>query len=106
MFDAQGVVLDSTLSLTAKNERLKALGLRAVNVGQFFISKYMVLTVHKNAFWSVANSDPHEASAFDELHANAAGLGGKHLWPELQKHIEQLGRSAIGKVDRQYVPFI
>ncbi|KAJ7278682.1 hypothetical protein C8J57DRAFT_1434112 [Mycena rebaudengoi] len=35
----------------------------------------------ENAFWNVANSDPHKALSFDRLHAHASGLWGGHLFP-------------------------
>ncbi|EKM49412.1 uncharacterized protein PHACADRAFT_33470 [Phanerochaete carnosa HHB-10118-sp] len=80
------VVLDDTLSRTHKNELLKPLGLRA----------------EQNAFWLVANSDPHEALSVDRLHANAGGLSSNHLWPTFQDCVEKaLGRSAMGQIDQQ-----
>ncbi|KAI0073150.1 hypothetical protein K474DRAFT_1710969 [Panus rudis PR-1116 ss-1] len=55
----------------------------------------------QNAFWIVENSDPFKAVSFDRLHAYHEGLWGKHIWPELQKHIELLGREAAQSVDNQ-----
>lgn len=55
----------------------------------------------QNAFWSIANSDPYEAIAFDRLHANHSGLFGKHLWVEFQKIAKGIGRQAMGKIDQQ-----
>ena len=56
----------------------------------------------KNAFWSVALSDPHAALAFDRLHTFHGGLFGRHLWPELQVIIEALGRGAMATVNELY----
>ncbi|KAG6914446.1 hypothetical protein DXG01_017229 [Tephrocybe rancida] len=47
-----------------------------------------------NAFWGIRNSDPHEALAFDEMHMNDHGLGGKHLWPKTQAVIKEAGGSS------------
>lgn len=33
-------------------------------------------------------------------------MGGKHIWPELQRHIENLRGEAIEKVNSQYVPML
>ena len=57
-------------------------------------------------FWTVNFSDPHAASSFDLMHNNAHGIGGKHIWPELQRHINNLCASgeAIEKVNLQFVP--
>ncbi|TFK32475.1 hypothetical protein BDQ12DRAFT_773338 [Crucibulum laeve] len=56
-----------------------------------------------NAFWEIAHSDPHATISWDWLHSHSAGLGGKHLWPELQEYLkhEPFQRSDRQKVDDQ-----
>lgn len=39
----------------------------------------------------------------DRLHTNNAGKFGHHLWPELQKMLEHMGRNAMTKVEEKYV---
>ena len=53
--------------------------------------------------WIVANSDPHAALAFDRLHVNHGGLFSDHLWDHLQILAENAGRTAMAKIDEQYV---
>lgn len=48
-------------------------------------------------------SDPHLALSWDGMHAHDHGLGGKHIWPAIQKYIKQYGRDGPTKVDQQYV---
>ena len=52
---------------------------------------------------TVRFSDPYQAISWDGMHAHDHGLGGKHLWPALQKYIKQYGRAGPAKVDDQYV---
>ncbi|TFK61559.1 hypothetical protein BDN72DRAFT_438464 [Pluteus cervinus] len=73
------------ITKTASEEILKALGLRDVD----------------NVFWGINYSDPYEALSFDPLHNYASGLGGRHIWPRLSRHIEDLGRSSLGLLDYQ-----
>ncbi|KAG1884708.1 hypothetical protein F4604DRAFT_1676803 [Suillus subluteus] len=42
------------------------------------------------------------ALLFDCLHTNHEGLGGKHLWNELQKTINGVGREAACKIDKGF----
>jgi hypothetical protein len=44
---------------------------------------------------------PHIALSWDHMHNYAHGLGEKHIWPEIQRHIEELGRQASKMVDSQ-----
>ncbi|KAL4248361.1 hypothetical protein ABKN59_009698 [Abortiporus biennis] len=53
----------------------------------------------ENAFWNVANSNPHHTLSFDHLHAYHLGLFGDHLWPELQILVEKIGPHAKSLVD-------
>jgi len=57
----------------------------------------------QNAFWSVANSDPHAALSWDRMHAYHSGLFRKHIWPVLQTAITNLGCEEIRVTDYQYV---
>ncbi|KIM66047.1 hypothetical protein SCLCIDRAFT_111742, partial [Scleroderma citrinum Foug A] len=52
-----------------------------------------------NAFRTVSNTDVHRALSMDRLHTNNAGKFGHHLWPELQKILERMGRSKMAKVE-------
>ena len=40
------------------------------------------------------------------MHNNAHGMGGKHIWPELQRHVNDLHGEAIEKVNDQFVPML
>ncbi|TFK32476.1 hypothetical protein BDQ12DRAFT_773340 [Crucibulum laeve] len=75
-----------------REEILKKKGLRPITAS----------TSH-NAFWEIAHSDPHATISWDWLHSHSAGLGGKHLWPELQEYLkhEPFQRSDRQKVDDQ-----
>ncbi|KAJ3559044.1 hypothetical protein NP233_g11364 [Leucocoprinus birnbaumii] len=53
----------------------------------------------QNAFWDLSHSDPHQALSFDRMHNNAHGVGGKHLWPLIQKYTEQLPRESRKAID-------
>ncbi|KAI0683249.1 hypothetical protein BC835DRAFT_1423488 [Cytidiella melzeri] len=73
-------------SKKAKEAALKPLGLRAV----------------KNALWDVENSDVHEATSFDCLHAYIIGLFQKHLLPEIKTLLEDMGRWAETTFDEGF----
>ncbi|KAI0700322.1 hypothetical protein BC835DRAFT_1304172 [Cytidiella melzeri] len=73
-------------SKKAKEAALKPLGLRAV----------------KNALWDVENSDVHEATSFDRLHAYIIGLFQKHLLPEIKMLLEDMGRWAETTFDEGF----
>jgi hypothetical protein len=49
----------------------------------------------------MAFSDPHQALSFDRLHFNHGGLFSDHIWAQMKRHIESLGRHAIKHVDDQ-----
>ena len=57
--------------------------------------------LYQNVFWTVQFSDPHQVLSWDHMHNYAHGLGGKHIWPEIQRHIEALGCEALKWVDDQ-----
>ncbi|KAI0087064.1 hypothetical protein BDY19DRAFT_995481 [Irpex rosettiformis] len=59
-----------------KDEKMKQIGLRNVY----------------NAFWDIANTDVHQAISFDRLHAYIIGLWKQHLFEELKRVINSLGR--------------
>lgn len=54
-------------------------------------------------FWSLRNSDPYKALSFDRLHTNHLGLFKDHLWRETKQAVQEMGRSAVGKVEDQSV---
>ncbi|KAJ7757236.1 hypothetical protein DFH07DRAFT_868144 [Mycena maculata] len=58
-----------------------------------------------NAFWKVGNSDPHRAISYDPLHADDGGFWGDHLFAQIKARVTELGRSAIVKIDAQYIFF-
>ena len=51
-------------------------------------------------------SDPHQAVSFDEMHSNDHGLGGKHLFPEIKRQIQLLGRKSVEMADAEYIDFL
>jgi hypothetical protein len=48
-------------------------------------------------------SDPFKAISWDRMHSYAHGLGGKHIWPIIEKYITDDGRGAIRRVDERYM---
>ncbi|EPQ59138.1 hypothetical protein GLOTRDRAFT_103193 [Gloeophyllum trabeum ATCC 11539] len=54
-----------------------------------------------NVFWKICLSDPYLALCFDRLHAYHGGLFGRHIWPQLKEYVEDLGRTAGDKLDKQ-----
>jgi hypothetical protein len=89
-------------NVTATEKYLQQYGLRNVEVCSPVYMQTVYLTLVKNAFWGVENSDPHRALSWDRLHAYHQGLF-KRLWTELQKYISALGPKALSQVDEQYV---
>jgi hypothetical protein len=58
----------------------------------------------QNAFWMLGPmSDPHQAVAFDELHAFSSGVFGKHAWPLTCAIIIAMGSWATEQVDTRQV---
>ncbi|KAI6157711.1 hypothetical protein BKA82DRAFT_131015 [Pisolithus tinctorius] len=53
-----------------------------------------------SAFREVKNMDVYRALCWDRLHANCAGKFGDHLWGELVRILETMGRQTMGKVER------
>ncbi|KAM6495342.1 hypothetical protein JOM56_009965 [Amanita muscaria] len=86
--ESQRLYDEATVATTKamQNEILKAQSLRLV----------------PNAFWTVQHSDPHRTLSWDRMHNYPHGLGGKHIWPLLKKHIEDLPRSCAALVDNGY----
>jgi hypothetical protein len=87
-------------------EELKNQGLRPIWVE--FLLYYMpiqicadLLSFFQNAFWDIKNSDPFKALSWDHMHNYAHGLGGKHLWPLVEKYLQDLGRTNAHTVDKQ-----
>lgn len=105
--DIKAIVLNTALNRTRKDELLKPMGMRAEQVSKSTsisqIQEFLHFPLHQNAFWLVANSDPHEALSVDRLHANAGGMTSDHIWPTFQDHVDKmLGRQAMGQIDQQY----
>lgn len=48
-------------------------------------------------------SDAHRAQTPDRLHTNHGGVFPVHLWGQMKRHLDALGRKAIEQVDAQYV---
>lgn len=40
------------------------------------------------------------------MHNNPHGIGGKHIWPELQRHITILRGEAVEKINQQFVSIL
>ena len=76
---------------------IKVCTLSSVGTRMIFCTKHEFW----NTFWSVQFSDPHAATAFNHIHNNAHGTGGKHILPELKCHIKDLGGSKMDKIDEQ-----
>jgi len=91
--------------LKDRKAKLKAVGLRDVDVRlRFYYPRFVPLpTTRKNVFWKIKNSDPFEALSFDRLHTLPGGMFRHHLWGDLKKCIEELGREAAAKIDDMYV---
>ena len=53
-----------------------------------------------NAFFDIANSNPFRALSVDRMHSGSHGLGGKHIWPEIQEYIGACGRGSMREVDK------
>jgi len=53
------------------------------------------LNLSKNAFWSIANSDPYRAVSYDTLHSDDIGKWGKHLWPLLLDVLGNLRKKGV-----------
>ncbi|KAJ7201091.1 hypothetical protein GGX14DRAFT_659051 [Mycena pura] len=45
----------------------------------------------ENFFWSLPNSDPYSANAYDLLHSDEGGKWGKHIWPLLLDVLKAAG---------------
>ncbi|KAL0564298.1 hypothetical protein V5O48_017752 [Marasmius crinis-equi] len=56
----------------------------------------------QNAFLSIANSDPYSAVSFDLLHFFNSGLWGDHMFPQLKKHVANIGRAANVALDNRF----
>ncbi|KAG1726802.1 uncharacterized protein EDB91DRAFT_1239606 [Suillus paluster] len=52
-----------------------------------------------SSFGVLEHTDVHRALLHDKLHFNNKGLFSDHMWPELQKWVECLGRQATVQID-------
>ncbi|KAG2043250.1 hypothetical protein BDR03DRAFT_1005327 [Suillus americanus] len=52
-----------------------------------------------SSFGILEHTDVHRALSHDKLHFNDEGLFSDHMWPELQKWVERLGRQAAVQID-------
>ncbi|KAK6996136.1 hypothetical protein R3P38DRAFT_3222724 [Favolaschia claudopus] len=90
-------------SAEAGENLLKGLGLRKVEVAHFSSHFFQaVSSKFQNAFWNVANSDPHHATSFERLHSNHSGIGGDHLIGQVKARLENLEGRAAAKVDKHF----
>ncbi|KAF8956317.1 hypothetical protein BDZ97DRAFT_1907242 [Flammula alnicola] len=87
--ETEKIIAESRV-LNAKEgeELLKANGLRAIDL--------------KNAFMSVAWSDPHEILSYDHMHNDSHGLGGKHLYSSVLTYLKASGRDELAELDRRF----
>ncbi|KAF8495052.1 hypothetical protein BU17DRAFT_72535 [Hysterangium stoloniferum] len=60
---------------------------------QCLVHKDELTKLTKNAFWTIANSDPYSAVSYDTLHSDDLGKWGKHLFPKM---VEVLGNMKQG----------
>jgi hypothetical protein len=97
----QGLLQEADASLTreAAEELLKEYGLRDVKVISFPLVHTIITDRAKNSMWTIANSDPHKATSWDQMHAYAGGLWDDHIWKEIKCHLLRLGDRASAQVD-------
>jgi hypothetical protein len=57
----------------------------------------------KNAFMTVAWSDPHEILSYDRMHNDSHGIGGKHILPTVLKYLKASGRNVLAELDKRFV---
>ena len=57
----------------------------------------------KNAFMTVAQSDPHEILSYDRMHNDSHGIGGKHLFLIVLKYLKASGRNMLTQLDKRSV---
>lgn len=58
---------------------------------------------NQNVFWKVRNANLHQVISYDLLHADDCGFWGDHLFTQIKARVMELGRSAIVKIDVQYI---
>ncbi|KAJ3548840.1 hypothetical protein NM688_g5244 [Phlebia brevispora] len=72
--EVKAIILNTALSATAKDNQLKALGMRNVY----------------NVFWDVPHLNSYKAISFDRLHFNHIGLFADHLWKQFHKTVKDM----------------
>lgn len=83
---------------TASETILRDHGLHATEVCLLLYRLPNCLPFSQNFFWSVANSDPYKAWAYDTLHVDDCGKWGKHLWPLVLSVLDELSlKGALSK---------
>ncbi|KAG2034409.1 hypothetical protein BDR03DRAFT_1067511, partial [Suillus americanus] len=89
--DSQAILATARAKDTAeeREEVLKGYGLRDI----------------QNALWTMKSTDMHCALLWDKLHFHSGGEWSDHLWVELQKYINGLGRDKTSQVDQNYQVF-
>lgn len=91
-----------------REKKLKSQSLRDVEVSIIWIP-YFWNQVHSVTQQNSLNLskllDVFRALCFDRLHTHHEGLWGKHLWIELQKCVNEVGRHAATKIDEGSVFF-
>ena len=106
--ETQKLIADAR-ALNAKRgeEILKANGIRPVDVSYFFLPSKKLIQIHfKNAFMTVAWSDPHEILSYDRMHNDSHGIGGKYLFPMVLKYLKASGRESrekLAELDKRYL---
>ena len=108
--ETQKLIADAQ-ALNAKQgeEILKANGIRPVDVSYFFLRSKKLIQIHfKNAFMTVAWSDPHEILSYDHMHNDSHGIGGKYLFPMVLKYLKASGRvnesrEKLAELDKRYL---
>jgi hypothetical protein len=105
--ETQKLITDAR-ALNAKQgeEILKANGIRPVDVSYnnyyfSFRSKKLIQIHFKNAFMTIAWSDPHEILSYDRMHNDSHGIGGKYLFPMVIKYLS--GREKLAELDKRYL---
>ncbi|KAJ7587834.1 hypothetical protein C8J56DRAFT_786443 [Mycena floridula] len=92
--------VEDTFQVLQQVDKLKLKGEK-----EDLLKEYSICPPLQNAFARVANTDPHAASSFDELHTDDSGLWGKHLFSQFKLHIDALGQSAATEIDNRVNSF-
>ncbi|PPQ71542.1 hypothetical protein CVT26_010402 [Gymnopilus dilepis] len=92
------------LNAAGKEQLLKQYGLRDAEVSLLALPHANILALkgqQQNVFWDFNFCNPYQAQSFDGLHAHESGLFADHIFPELKRWIDALGKSHAKLLDDQ-----